>query len=216
MPIYHLLFFAYLTILLASIVLIFRRFNSQPRAIRWLGIALLTSWSADVIMLAVFLLGYLQNIVGNIYSFLGIPLFSLFFYYAIGWPEKKKFFIIVNVIYLAFSTINLLLLQKIDTHNTYTLTLQAIIMLSYCIIFYFKLMKELPTMQLQTMPLFWIVSGFFLAWSGKVVIHAITAYMINYRNDPHIVTLSMHHVLTIIQNIFLLIGVWLQVRPKTA
>ncbi|MBT1697281.1 hypothetical protein KK083_10365 [Fulvivirgaceae bacterium PWU4] len=119
----------------------------------------------------------------------------------------KRTFIFINILYFIFSLVNLLFLQKSSLHS-YSQTLQSIIILFLCIIFYFKLLKELPTQQIQKLPLFWIVSGFFFSYAGKLVIYAITHYMIAIGDD--FILISIFHVsLTLIAYLIMAVGVWL-------
>lgn len=186
-------------------------FNRQPLVYKWLAIALAFGFAIDVLAR---LLWYVRslvhvnpNSVGHLYQLFGTAFISVFFYHAIQWPTLKRAFIFVNILYFIFSLVNLLFLQKSSLHS-YSQTLQSIIILLLCIIFYFKLLKELPTQQIQKLPLFWIVSGFFFSYAGKLVIYAITHYMIAIGDD--FILISIFHVsLTLIAYLIMAVGVWL-------
>lgn len=186
-------------------------FNRQPLVYKWLAIALAFGFAIDVVAR---LLWYVRNFVhinpnsiGHLYQLFGTAFISVFFYHAIQWPTLKRTFIFINILYFIFSLVNLLFLQKSSLHS-YSQTLQSIIILFLCIIFYFKLLKELPTQQIQKLPLFWIVSGFFFSYAGKLVIYAITHYMIAIGDD--FILISIFHVsLTLIAYLIMAVGVWL-------
>lgn len=192
-------------------------FNRQPLVYKWLAIALAFGFAIDVVAR---LLWYVRSLVhinpnsiGHLYQLFGTAFISVFFYHAIQWSTLKRTFIFINILYFIFSLVNLLFLQKSSLHS-YSQTLQSIIILFLCIIFYFKLLKELPTQQIQKLPLFWIVSGFFFSYAGKLVIYAITHYMIAMGDD--FVLISIFHVsLTLIAYLIMAVGVWLNYKQAT-
>jgi hypothetical protein len=211
------LFYSGLIVLVFPLWLLFSGFNRQPLVYKWLAIALGFAFAIDVIARVLWYMHVKWHIVhvnpnstGHLYQLFGTALISVFFYHAIQWPHLKRYFFAVNILYFIFGLVNLLFLQKSSLHS-YSQTLQSIIILFLCIIFYFKLLRELPTQQIQKLPLFWIVSGFFFSYSGKLVIYAITHYMIAMGND--FILISIFHVsLTLIAYLTMAVGVWLNYK----
>ncbi len=208
------LYYGYIAISLVAMFFLWRNFSRQPLSFRWLAIAVSTSILFDLVSLLVLKLRLpVVNVVASSYAAVGVPLFGVFFYHAIGSPRLKKWFVSVNIVYVTFALVNFTLIQT-NHINSYTHTIQSILIASYSILYYFQLLKDLPTQEVQTLPLFWVVSGLFLAYSGYIAIFGMTEYMISHRNDPNIVPSIMHHVLTVIQNVLIAIGVWLQLRRR--
>lgn len=201
------LFYLHTIVLLFPVVLLFAGFNRQPLVYRWLAIALGFALAIDVAARVSWYLHIDVNYSNRLFQLFVTVLISGFFYHAIEWRSLKKFFITINILYFGFSLVNILFLQKSEI-NSYSQVLRAIIILLLCIIFFFKLLKELPTQQIHKLPLFWIVSSFFFSYSGKLVIYAITHYMISRGNDL-IMTSIFHGFLTLIANLLVAIGVWL-------
>jgi hypothetical protein len=209
--IYELIFYLSVITLVVALMLILSDIYCQPKQFVWLAIVCAFSISCDVVGKSLVFMGMNPNISGAIYwLFATIPL-SFFFYYSIAWTSLKSLMIFLNVLYFGFAVINLLYIQTLSL-NSYSNTLHSLIILFYCITFYYKLLKELPAQQLQRLSLFWIVSGFFFSYAGKMVIYAVTHFLVHFERDNMIVVWSFHNFLSIVGNVIIAYGVWLNSR----
>jgi hypothetical protein len=206
------LFYLHSTVLLFSVVLLIAGFNRQPLVYKWLAIALGFALAVDIAARVFWYVHISPNYSNHLFQLFVTALISVFFYHAVEWRSLKTFFITINILYFIFSLINLLYLQK-STINSYSQVLRAMIILLLCIIFFFKLLKELPTQQIHKLPLFWIVSSYFFSYSGKLVIYAITHYMISMGNNL-MMTSIFHGFLTLIANLLVAVGVWLNYKQR--
>lgn len=183
--------------------------NRQPAVFNWLAICLLFSFLAEAGAYILYNLGINPNITSNAYTLLSTFTISIFFYHAIQWKSLVKSLIVVNILYLSFAIVNSFLIQK-STPNSYTFTFQSIIIIILSLVFFFKLLKELPTFQVQKDPLFWVVSGFLFSYAGKLVIQSVTHYLIHIANDNLVIVWTMHNILTIVGNMIIMYGVYIQ------
>lgn len=208
---YELFFVLYVIALMVASVLILLNINHQSKEFIWLVIACTFSILCDVAGTVMVLADMNPNISGQIYwLFATIPL-SAFFYHSIAWKGLLRLVICLNVIYFGFALTNLLYIQTISL-NSYSNTFHSLIILFYCIVFYYKLLKELPTQQLQHLPHFWIISGFFFSYAGKMVIYAVTHFLIHFEKDDMIVVWTFHNFLSLIGNVIIAYGAWLNFK----
>ena len=148
------------------------------------------------------------NAAGNIYGLFSTLLLSIFFYYVLEKPSLKWALVVINVAYFLFAFTNTIFIQKAEI-NTYSQVFQSLYVLILSILFFYKLIVELPTQQLQRLPLFWIISAFFLSYAGKLVIYTTTYYLIHFEGDDLTIIWSFHNLLTIIGNFLIGYGAWL-------
>ena len=208
---YELFFVLYVVALTVASVLILINISHQPKEFVWLVIACCFSILCDVAGMIMVLSGMNPNITGHIYwLFATVPL-SLFFFYSIAWKGLLKPIIFLNIIYFAFALVNLLFIQTISL-NSYSNIIHSFIILFYCIVFYYKLLKELPAQQLQQLPSFWIISGFFFSYAGKMVIYTVTHFLIHFEKDNMIVVWSFHNFLSLLGNAIIAYGAWLNFK----
>jgi hypothetical protein len=208
---------AYLDIILAialisitiPIGILWSNFNRQPVVLKWLAILLSFSLFFDCANLAVILFELFHpNILPGIYYSFGTILYGIFFYTLVEWKFLKTPLIFLNVVATSFGLANLFFIQG-TSMNSYTYTLHTIIVLILSVAYFFKLLMELPAQQLQKFPMFWIVSGIFFSHAGKLAIYAVTHYLIHFVKDNLIIVWSFHNFLTIIGNLVIAYGAWL-------
>jgi hypothetical protein len=201
-------FYASLITLLIPLAFFITDLNRQPRSILWLVISLFFSFSCDIAGNILIRLGNSPNVAGTTYSLLSLIPLSLFFYYAIKWPHLKKYLWFINVVYMVFGIVNFLFIQT-KYVNSYSNSLHTLIILILSIVYFYKLLRDLPAQQLQRLPMFWIISGFFFSNAGKLVIYTVTHYLIHFVQDNMIIVWSFHNFLTIIANLLIGYGAWL-------
>jgi hypothetical protein len=199
-----------ITSIAVPVVIFWFRFNRLAQSLKWLAIYLTFSMVTD--LASVFLRSVINpNLLTSTYLICSTAIVSLFFYYLIDWRAMKGSLIFINVFYFVFATVNFLLIQEQDL-NSFTQIFQGFTILLLCICFFYKLLKELPAQQVQRLPMFWIVSAFFFTYAGKLAIFAVTHYLIHFEGDNLIILWSLHNLLTIISNVLIGYGAWLNHR----
>jgi hypothetical protein len=96
--------------------------------------------------------------------------------------------------------------------NYYTMTIDSLLILSFCILFYYKTLKESPSIQVQKDPLFLIVSGWFFTHAGQVVLTIVSAYMLSVLNDNMEVLWTMFLALNLLGNFIKAVGAYFQFK----
>lgn len=207
------LFYTSLVIILLPVVLLLISFNRQPIEYKWLAIILLLSLCCDLTSEILFHLKMNVNLGGILYGILSPFFFSIFFYCTLKWKPLIKPLIIANIMMLTFSLMNMLYIEK-TRGSSFSAIPKSLVILALSIAYYYKLLKELPTKKIQDLPLFWVISAFFLTTAGKLVIYAFREYLINIFNDDLIFLWSLHNFLSVLGNLLIGFGVWLQYKHK--
>ncbi len=205
------IFIVGLLILAGALYFLFAKFDKQPPAYRWLTYTLLFSFSCDMLSVALHLAHANSNIGGTLYSIGFVSFFSVFFYYVIGGKRVLRYLIGINIAYFIFVIYNAIYIQKL-TINSYSSINGAGLILTFCVLYYFKLLRELPAQQVYHLPLFWVISAMFFAKSGKLVLYTVIQYLTAHYNDNLIKLWMAHNSLTIVENGFIAYGAWLQYR----
>jgi hypothetical protein len=194
------------------IVLLMKAFNRQPSVMKWLAIIFMISLTSDIAGgLVYFITRSSTNFISTTYILVSTPVISFFFFKAIGYKSLKMPLTVINILYVIFGIVNFFFIQK-TAINSYSLMITSVIIIGLSITFFFMLLKELPAQQLHTMPLFWIVSGFFFSYSGKLVVFTTTHYLVTYIKDNLIFVWSFHNLLSIIANLLIAYGTWLNLK----
>jgi hypothetical protein len=200
-----------ITSMCIPVMILSAKFRMLDTPLKWLLLYLLLSLLSDAISFWLVRSALNPNIVSSIYLICSTASISLFFYSAIDWKTLKLPLFLVNILYFLFALYNFLLIQ-ITELNSFTLIFQGFAILLLSIFFYYKLLKELPAQQLQKLPLFWIVSGFFFTYAGKLAIFSVAHYLIHFERDDLVILWSIYNMLSIIGNILIAYGAWLNHR----
>jgi len=152
----------------------------------------------------------LINLPGSIYDLIVIPILSVV--YATQNSSKHKFiYVSIALLFLAAGLINLIFIQK-ESYASYTKLLSSIIVMSYAIIYFFQLIFRIPTAELRKLPMFWFNSAFLVYHAGTIFLFALTPYLINVLKDNMIVYMSFHNILSIVQHLIILTGLYIDLK----
>ncbi|HYG02330.1 MAG TPA: hypothetical protein VD927_07780 [Chryseosolibacter sp.] len=198
--------------ILPAVVMLLSNFKSQPSTFRWLAVLLSFSFLCDVAAFLLYHSGMNQNAAGAFYWLFSTIMISGFFLRLV--PQSfRRSFLVMNVLYLLFALTNIFLIQGARIQS-YTQSIQAVIIIILCIGYYYVLIKELPTEQIHRLPTFWITSAFFFSYAGKLVIYAVVNYLTQYLKDNLVIIMNLHNLLTIIANTVFAYAAWLNRKQQ--
>ena len=211
----HFLSIVFIQTALSAIVAItcFYRYKSRDRYVKLIGFAFLIGFLANVIAFAMRPLGLnpFINIPPSIYVVLNFTLITII-YFDLFKRRGFDWLLIVVPVWL-FGITNVLFIQKL-TINSYTHLTQSFVILIYTLIYFYRLMVELPARHIHHLPMFWINSGFLIFHAGTFFLFAFTTYLTNVLNDNLLIYWSFHNCLSIIEHIIVLIGLYYDLKGK--
>lgn len=142
----------------------------------------------------------------NINSFIRLILFTCFFYLAN--PSFKKIYIIVTCLFLAGTLINFTLeFENIITDfSSRTFTVEAAIILFYCLLYFYHVNMNDEIRSPLTLPPFWIVMGLTLYTAVNFLIFLFYHYLISAERDYAIVIWNVHNIIYIVLMVFIAIA----------
>jgi hypothetical protein len=182
-----------------------------PPAFRWFVTCQLISFLMELSSIGLYYIKISPNYIINPGSAFSLIWISYFFYHAVGWKSLKSSFLVINVLFLLFSISNLLFVQKLSP-NYYTMTIENLLIMVFCILFYYKMLKDLPSVQVQRDPLFLIVSGWFITHAGQVVLTLVSTYMLSILKDNMQILWIMFLLLSFLGNVIKTLGAYFQFK----
>lgn len=159
--------------------------------------------------------GTLRNLAGSSYDFFLMILGSLFYYESFN--KRYKIPIVGSVIvYCIFAVSNLIFFQQTSTAS-YNHLFASVIIICFALIYFYKLLVELPEKNIYRSPMFWFNTAFLFFHSTTFFIYAFMDYLVKVLNDNLIVYYSIHNIFSIIESVLLLIGLhydWKTISPS--
>ena len=186
----------FLSALVAFLCLI--RYQSRDLSIRLIGLIFLTSFFANIS--AYFLvktgtfrsLSYIPPIV---YHVVAIGLYS-WLYFTLLYKKRAELFLVVVGTFAIFSVVNVLFIQK-TAWNSYTYFLFGAILIVYCLLYFYVLIKDLPSLHVHHLPMFWINAAILIFHSGVFFLLSFMSYLVNVMKDNLLIYWTFHNGLSI-------------------
>lgn len=204
-------FYISLVLILIPIFLVAVPFKSQPLHFKWLAVGLIFSLSCDLATDVLLWLRLPSNIGGTTYTIFRPLIYTFFFYSYIQWKSLKNPMIVFNILFLIFAFINILLIQKTQINN-YTFVSGNLYILVLIVIYFYKLLKDLPDEKIYNTGLFWVVCGLYFNTSGRLVLYSFTYYLIDVYHDNMITFALINLGINISGTLLITYGTWLQFK----
>lgn len=193
-----------------GVIFSFVQFKKRETYIKLIGLFCMACAIADLSSALLLTLKINPNYAASVFYIFALPLISIIYYMAIGRIHKETL-LCFSLICSVFGSINLFFVQK-ETINSYTLILLSIIIILYCLYYFYWLIKELPTMHLHRLPMFWINSAFMVYFSGNLFLFVFTSYLVQVLNSNLLVYWSLHNFLGIIEFSLIIFALWMDLQ----
>ncbi len=83
------------------------------------------------------------------------------------------------------------------------------------VVFFYRLMKDLPALEIQRLRMFWINTAILIYFSGNLFLFIFNDYLVSVLKNNLEVYWSFHNLLNIAKNLLFAIGLWQNLRiPK--
>ena len=105
--------------------------------------------------------------------------------------------------FFIFALINLFFFQK-TTPNSYSYIFHSAILIIYCLFYFYVLMRDLPSLYVHHLPMFWFNSAFLIFYAGTFFLFSFTSYLINVLKNNMLIYWSFHNILSIIEHLIVL------------
>lgn len=86
------------------------------------------------------------------------------------------------------------------------------ILICYSLWYFYVLIRDLPSLNVHQMPMFWFNSAFLVLGAGTFVLYAFTSYLIHVLRNDMITYWSIHNMLSIFAHLIVLIGLYYDFR----
>jgi hypothetical protein len=194
-------------IILIMLTPFFRKLTIESKLI---GLHYFIALIPGVIFMIFELRGKDGNIPQNIYMISNLFTLSAVILAALKGRHRQLFFTL-GLLFLIFAVINIIVVQKNDI-NTYTKSLSSTLLIFYCLVYYYRLMVDLPVLELQRVPMFWYSIAILMYNAGTLFLLLFTTYLIEVLHNDLLIYWTFHNILDIVQNLIVMIGLWKELQ----
>ena len=148
------------------------------------------------------------NYVNMIHDYFIVVAFFFFYKPKIQSKRIINLFIVLVIVYIIFALLNAFFYQKPNILATYTLVMQCVVLITFSVVFFFILRKELPRQVYIGLPIFWINCAVIIYYSVLLPIYLVTDYIYITLKLSIIPLWMVHNSVGVLYYIFLAIGLW--------
>jgi hypothetical protein len=191
----------------------FVKFKSRNTIIKLIGLVFLTSFIANISALVFINIAVLRqyvNIPYVIYVLLSFVLLSKVYHLTLRHVDLK-WFVTIAVILISFSLYNLFFIQKTNP-NSYANIFHSAILIVYSLLYFYVLMRDLPSLYVHHIPMFWFNSGILIFHAGAFFLFSFSSYLVNVQKNDMMLYWSFHNMLSIVQHFIVLIGMYYDLK----
>src|SRR5688572_6554574 len=213
LEIFFLLFLAQTVLSAVVAILSFFRFRLRSIVVRLVGFVFLGGCLANIASWIIVQTGTFRgfiNVPYPIYLMISMVIYSRL-YFILLHKKPEGFFIAMASIYLLFALVNIFFIQK-TTPNSYSYLFHSAILLMYCLLYFYILMHDLPSLYVHHLPMFWFNSALLIFHAGTFFLFSFTAYIVNVLKNNMLIYWSFHNILSIIEHLIFLVGLYYNLR----
>jgi len=188
------------------------RYRSRSLIVKLIGWIFLASFLAN--MASWFVIGTTLRVFVNasypISLIISLGLYSII-YYNLLHKKNRAGFVLAAGIFTIFALINLFFIQK-TAPNSYSYLLNSAIIIVYCLLYFYVLIQDLPSLYVHHLPMFWFNSALLIFHAGTFFLFSFHAYLVNVLKNNMLVYWSFHNMLSIMEHMIFLIGLYYDLR----
>lgn len=163
-----------------------------------------------LVILFVTVLKIKQNYLFSVANIIEFSLISAIYYYSVN-KTNKGIFLTSGILFATFSIINLLYFQGNEI-NSFSLIFMSMLTILYTVYYFYWLIREMPTTQLQRLPMFWVSSGWMIFYAGNLFVFVFTDYLVNVMNNNMLLMWTVHNILKVIEVLMIVIALWIDLQ----
>lgn len=166
-----------------------------PRPFSLLPFYLLLTLAIEIIGWRLGAQGKNNTIYYNFFSIFSVIFYSYFIYKLLRTRAIKIIIFAAAVIWPLIALINLIFIQGLHQFNTMTYAISSLLIIIFCVCFFFELFKRPEALSLKTNPGFWIVTGLLFFNACTLPLLGLANYI--YQFSPVLIN-NIQTILTIL------------------
>jgi hypothetical protein len=186
----------------------FLKFNSRSSLVKLIGCSFLLSFICNALGFVLLYTKYsrYQNVPQSVFYIINICILTAFYFVAFRGAYRVWLVIAISIC-LPFSFYDIVIQQK-SFLESYSPFAQSLFLITFTILYFYRLLVELPAIHLHRLPMFWFNSAILFYYAGASFLFAFTSYLINVLNNSLLNYWTFHNSLSIVEHLIILIGLF--------
>jgi uncharacterized membrane protein len=123
-------------------------------------------------------------------------------------PAYKKIIALVGIIFTIFAVVNLFFIQGPQGFNTNSFTISGIVFVLYSVVYFCRLIRELPEPYIERMHMFWVNTAVFIYFGINLFLFITVDRLILKADNQFLLSWGLHNSSNALKNIIFTIAVY--------
>jgi hypothetical protein len=191
---------------LMLIVANWKRLTPDLKPLFWI---LLISLFSDALALILMQYSIHTHFIGNIYLISQFSLLVLIFRKQF---HNQRVVDVILVLFVFFYVVNISFFQGPKVFNSVSNVVACLILIAFCLFYFYRLLNDLPIVHIQQLPMLWIAFAVLTYYGGNFFLFLVKNYLTYGEAGSHKVMWILHNLLNIIKNILFAVALWQSYR----
>ncbi len=179
---------------------------------RWILALMLCSFTASILQFVLAMQSIPNLFISHFYVMVEFVLLAYIYKPTLKPYIPNVVFGVINIGFICFSLLNAFYIQGLKANNSYQRTLEAVIVIVWIMMYFYKTMKELKVQRIEREPLFLFSGGAFIFFAGTIFIYIFSNYLLQYSVKLAVATWAAHAFFLILFYFSVAIALW--INPK--
>jgi len=144
----------------------------------------------------------------HIYTILQFVLIARFYGIVLAGFVPRNLIRYSAYFFIIFSILNSLFLQTIFTNNTYARTLESLLVITFSLTLFYRIISEMRIEKLEDSPVFWINTGFLIYFSSTIFLFVMSNFILPLNKTLNVYLWGVHAFISSFHYILIAIGLW--------
>lgn len=204
---------AQLSILIPLVLLLFR-FTKFDLTFKFLSLLLLISALVGFISYHLYIRNENNMPLSHLYTVIEYSLWSAVYHQIFQSVTTKKIILSLIGFFAIFAILNALLWQSIYIHNSYSRSLEGILLVSFSLSWLYKAFGEKHIPRLEKEAFFWINAAVLVYFSGAFLLFIFSDFILASSKRNSIEAWTLHAIFLIFHYLLIGIGIWMKTDIK--
>jgi hypothetical protein len=138
-----------------------------------------------------------------------LVMLTLFYSYLLKPLLQQRVFISIIAVFCICAALNAIFLQPLKAHNTYTRSLESLIIMVWTILYFYLRLREDPETEVRHRPgLLLINAAFLLYFAASLLLFSLSNFLDEGKKETRLNLWAVHALASIIMYILIAVGLW--------
>jgi hypothetical protein len=112
----------------------------------------------------------------------------------------KRLADVVSIAFIIFAVINFVYIQGVHELNTNLFTVSSIVLMIFCLLYFYQIIQELPELYIERMVMFWIGAGVFFYFGTNLFLFLTVDRFIPKADENFLLSWGLHNGSNMVKN----------------